>query len=182
MKASTYKLLVTVLSLVILIGGSVLLYRNLGDKIDPDRLGQTTPAEAAPDFTVTDAQGNAVRLSDFRGQSAIVNFWASWCGPCQMEMPHFQAAYEAYGEEVAFLMVNLAEGFGDTRAKAEEMLTQGGYTFPVYYDTASECAITYGINAIPVTLFVDSEGKLVSSKSGMLSEADLERRILAILD
>ncbi len=178
MKDSTYKLLVTVLALVILVGGSMLLYRNFQDTSLP----QTSPegTNLAPDFTVTDPNGNPVSLSDFAGQSVVVNFWASWCGPCKSEMPHFQAAYEEYGDEIAFLMVNLAEGFGDTREKAEAFLAD--YTFPVYYDTDSDAAITYGITGVPVTLFIDSQGYLVSSKIGMLSEADLQRRILAILD
>ncbi len=183
MKDSTYKLLVTVLALVILVGGSVLLYQNLGDKLDPDSLAGTQPTEnLAPDFTVTDAEGNAVSLSDFRGQPVVVNFWASWCGPCKNEMPHFQKAYEEYGDEIAFLMVNLSSYFGDTQADAEGLLEENGYTFPVYYDTEADCAITYGLSGVPVTLFIDSKGNLVSSKASMLSDADLQRRILAILD
>ncbi len=183
MKNSTYKLLVTLFSIVILIAGSLLLYRYLGNDLDPESLGQTEGSlTPAADFTVSDGAGNAVRLSDFRGKPVVVNFWASWCGPCKMEMPHFQKAYERYGGEVVFLMVNLAEGFGDTREDAGKLLTEGGYTFPVYYDTESSAAITYGLNAIPVSLFVDREGNLVSAKASMLSETDLESRIQAILD
>ncbi len=182
MKDSTYKLLVTVLALVIVIGGGMLLYQNLADRIDPDSLSQTQSADLATDFTVTDPEGNEVRLSDFVGQPVIVNFWASWCGPCKSEMPHFQEAYEEYGGDIVFLMVNLAEGFGDTREKAEKLLTENGFTFPVYYDTLAQCAINYSITGVPVTLFVDSQGSLVSTKTGMISQADLQRRILTILE
>ena len=183
MNNSIYKLIVTVLVLVIVIGGGVLLYRNLGQNID---LGEAIPTETAPqnlapDFTVTDAAGNEVKLSDFRGKGVVLNFWATWCGPCQSEMPHFQEAYEQYGEELHFLMVNMSTAFGDSQSAAEKLLTENGYTFPVYYDDLSECAYAYGINAIPVTAFIDADGNLVSGKSGMISLADLERRILAIL-
>ena len=183
MKNSTYKLIVTLLVLVIVIGGGVLLYRNLGQNID---LGEAIPTETAPqnlapDFTVTDAEGNAVKLSDFRGKGVVLNFWASWCGPCKSEMPHFQTAYETYGEDVHFLMVNMSEALGDSRSDAESFLTDGGYTFPVYYDTNAECAYGYGVTGIPMTFFIDKDGNLVSGKTGMISEADLERRIQTIL-
>ncbi len=183
MKDSTYKLLVTVLSLVILVGGSMILYRYLQDVAVPAP-SQTSQegTNLAPDFTVTDPEGNPVSLSDFLGQPVVVNFWASWCGPCKSEMPHFQDAWEEYGDRVTFLMVNLSEGFGDTQAKAEELLADAGYTFPVYYDTEASAAYTYGITGVPVTLFVDSRGYLSSAKNGMISEADLQRRIIAILD
>ena len=183
MNQSTYKLIITLLVLVIVIGGAVLLYRNLGQNID---LGdaiptETAPQDLAPDFTVTDAEGNAVKLSDFRGKGVVLNFWASWCGPCKMEMPHFQAAYEQYGEDVHFLMVNMSTAFGDSRADAAAVLEEGGYTFPVYYDDLSECAYAYGINAIPVTAFIDADGNLVSMKTGAMNAADLDRRIQTIL-
>ena len=184
MNQSTYKLIVTLLVLVIVIGGAVLLYRNLSDNVD---LGEAIPTETisenlAPDFTVTDAAGNAVKLSDFRGKGVVLNFWASWCGPCKSEMPHFQAAYEEYGDELHFLMVNMSDPFGDPRADSDAFLTEGGYSFPVYYDTAAECAYGYGVTGIPMTFFIDKNGNLVSGKSGMISEADLQRRILTILD
>ena len=79
-------------------------------------------------------------------------------------------------------MVNMSAGFGDTKEKAENVLTAGGYTFPVYYDTYMEGAYGYGVTAIPMTVFIDKNGNIVSAKSGMISEADLGRRILTILD
>ena len=183
MNQAVYKLIVTLLVLVIIIGGGVLLYRNLQGSVD---LGEAIPTETAPqnlapDFTVTDGAGNEVRLSDFRGKGVVLNFWASWCGPCKSEMPHFQTAYETYGEDVHFLMVNMSEALGDSRTNADAFLNEGGYTFPVYYDTLAECAYGYGVTGIPMTFFIDKDGNLVSGKTGMISEADLERRIQTIL-
>ena len=182
MNHSVYKLIVTVLVLVIIIGGGMLLYRNLGQNID---LGEAVPTETAPqnpapDVTVTDGEGNEVKLSDFRGKGVVLNFWASWCGPCKAEMPHFQEAYEQHGEDVHFLMVNMAQGFGDTRDDAQKLLDDGGYTFPVYFDDDMDCAYGYGVSGIPMTIFIDKNGEIVSAKSGMIAAADLERRILTI--
>ena len=179
MKDSTYRLLVTLLALVIIIGGGVLLYRNLGQNVDPEELVPTevVSEDAAPGFTVVDAEGNEVRLADFRGRGVVVNFWASWCGPCKSEMPHFQAAYEEYGDDVVFLMVNMSANFGDTRENAEAVLTENGYTFPVYYDDYAECAYAYGVTGIPMTIFVDADGMISSTKTGMITEADLIRCI-----
>ena len=142
MKDSTYKLTVTLLVLVILIGGGVLLYRNLSGSVDLDTLTPTAAVseDAAPGFTVIDAEGNEVKLSEFRGKGVVLNFWARWGGPCTSEMPHFQAAYEEHGEDIHFVMVNMSTAFGDTREDAAAVLSEGGYTFPVYYDDYAECA------------------------------------------
>ena len=138
-------------------------------------------ANAAPDFTVYDLDGNPVKLSDFRGKPVILNFWASWCGPCKAEMPDLEAAYLEYGDEIRFLTVNLTDGRSETVESASAYITQQGYTFPVYYDTKAECAYTYGVTGIPMTLFIDKNGDLVSGKNGMISQEDLQRRILTIL-
>ena len=183
MNDKTYKLIVTLLALVIVVGGAALLYQNLGQNVD---LGEMIPTESvsanlAPDVSIIDADGNEVKLSDFRGKGVVLNFWASWCGPCKSEMPHFQAAYEEYGEDVHFLMVNMSTGFGDTRSDAQAILSNGGYTFPVYYDDKLECAYGYGVTGIPITVFIDKDGGMVSMKQGMISESDLQRRILTII-
>ena len=92
----------------------------------------------APDFTVYDFQGNEVSLSDFRGKPVVLNFWASWCGPCKREMPDFESIYQELGEDVEFMMVNVTDGSRETRDSAAEFIAGEGYTFPVYYDSQLE--------------------------------------------
>ncbi len=144
------------------------------------------PGEAeltpAPDFAMEYYSGNTANLSDFVGKPVILNFWASWCGPCKSEMPDFQTAYEKHGDEIHFMMVNLTDGTQETVDKAYTFIEQQGYTFPVYYDTAMEGAAAYGVNAIPVTYFIDARGNLVAWGQGMLSEADLQYGIDLLLN
>ena len=146
------------------------------DTEDPTSEGTETqdPVDLAPDFTVYDENGAEVKLSDYYGRPIVVNFWATWCSPCKREMPAFDSMYEKYGEDVVFLMVNLTAYMGDTREKADAVIEEGKYTFPVYYDTSGNAVDTYGIRGIPMTLFIDAEGNLVTYANASLSAELLE--------
>ncbi|MBQ7147051.1 MAG: TlpA family protein disulfide reductase [Lachnospiraceae bacterium] len=133
--------------------------------------------QLAPDFTFYDAEGNAFKLSDFRGAPVVLNFWASWCPPCQMEMPDFETQYKEAGEEVRFLMVNVTDNQRETVEGAAAFIEEKGYTFPVYYDTAQEGARTYQAYSIPRTFFIDAEGYLIANALGAISGAILQQGI-----
>ena len=121
----------------------------------PEQTAEPEPV-AAPDFTVLDMDGNEVKFSDYLGKPIVLNFWAHWCGPCQSEMPEFNAAWETLEGEVTFLMVHVGAAVEDGKQKVSE----GGYTFPVVFDTESEAAAIYGITAFPTTFFIDKDGYL----------------------
>ena len=139
------------------------------DTIDPSLL--------APDFTVYDENGKAYKLSDFFGKPIVLNFWASWCGPCQYEMPDFDAAYKKYGKDIHFIMVNLTDGSSETVKSASSFIKSKGYSFPVYYDTSLQASYEYGATSIPITFFIDSRGVVAAYGSGALDAETLERGI-----
>ncbi len=136
----------------------------------------------SPDFTMLDMEGNEVRLSDFYGKPIVLNFWATWCGPCQMEMPELDAAYQQYGDEVVFLLVDLTDGYTDTVESATAHIQNAGYSFPIYFDVDQEGVYTYGITAIPTTFFFNSEGVLVNSQIGTLDHDQLYNYLDSIMD
>jgi thiol-disulfide isomerase/thioredoxin len=137
-------------------------------------------APKAADFTVYDEKGNKVSLSDYLGKPVVVNFWASWCGYCKLEMPEYQKVYEAYGKDVQFLMVDLTAGGSDTKDAAAKVIAAGGYTFPVFYDDDSSGALAYSVRGIPRSLFIDQNGVLVSDQEGAVDGATLEKLVKAI--
>ncbi len=131
----------------------------------------------APNFTVIDYEGNQVNLTDFFGKPIIVNFWASWCGPCQMEMPDFDEAYATYKGEIEFLMVNMTDGSRETLEKASSFIAESGYTFPVYYDTEYSAAITYSVSSLPTTYFINANGELIAHARGAIDADTLQKGI-----
>ena len=140
----------------------------------------TAPAAAAPDFTVYDVEGNPVSLSDFFGRPIVLNFWASWCGPCKMELPDFQTVYDEVGGDVQFLMINLTDGSRETVETASAYLKEQGYTLPAYYDTQLSAAMAYGVSAIPCTYFIDAQGCAIARSSGAIDAQTLQKGIALI--
>jgi thiol-disulfide isomerase/thioredoxin len=130
----------------------------------------------APDFTVYDADGKAVKLSDYFGKPIVLNFWASWCGPCKMEMPDFQKKYLELGNEVQFLMVN-ATGGRETVESAKSFLAGTEYTFPVLFDADADASATYSVYYLPTTYFIDAQGHLVARAISAIDAETLQRGI-----
>ena len=141
---------------------------------------------AAPDFTLIDQFGNSHTLSEYKGKTVFLNFWATWCGPCRMEMPYIQQVYEDYGSNSGDVII-----LGVANPKTEEhpnnsdvvqneiegFLSENGYTYPVVMDLDGSVFATYGIQAFPTTFMIDKNGNVYGYAPGSLSE-DIIRSII----
>lgn len=115
------------------------------------------PSAAAPDFTLRSNAGRNLRLSEQRGQVVMVNFWATWCGPCKVEMPHLVRIYEKYRNAGFQLFgVNVDE---DPKA-AVALAARLGITFPVLFDSDKTVSRLYALDSMPTTVLIDRDGKV----------------------
>lgn len=111
----------------------------------------------APDFTLKSRDGKNLRLSDYRGQVVMINFWASWCGPCRQEMPLLEDMYKRYGK-LGFTILGVNVDTDST--KAINYLKDVQVTFPIVYDTGNTVSKSFNVNAMPTTVIVDRNGNM----------------------
>lgn len=134
--------------------------------------------DLAPAFALADLDGNPLRLADLRGRPVIVNFWASWCGPCVEEFPLLTSAAATYkGEGLAIVGIV----FRDRSEAARAFMARMGATWPAAMDPGDAIATRFGIIGPPDTFFIDRNGVVVGRQIGQLSAADLDRGLAQIL-
>lgn len=189
------KIIILAVLFIALLGGGIFAYNRLSknynetetvtlsDSDSSSNQSQSTEQQknTAPDFTVVDYNGKQTKLSDKKGKPVVVNFWASWCGPCKSEFPAFEDAYNKYGNDVEFMMINLTDGYQETISSAKSFIDEQNYTFPVYYDTTMSASNAYGVFSIPKTLFIDKNGNIVQNRTGTISQDTLEPNIESLL-
>jgi cytochrome c biogenesis protein CcmG/thiol:disulfide interchange protein DsbE len=131
----------------------------------PDRVAEGQPA---PEFTAVTASGERVALSDYAGRPVILNFWATWCAPCQVEMPALQAASERYADQgVVVLAVNALE----SRDRVTAFMDELGLTFPAVLDPDGEIVDLYEVRVFPTTIWIDEQGIVRAEHLGALDDA-----------
>ena len=144
----------------------------------------------APDFTLTDQFGNTHTLSDYKGKVVFLNFWATWCGPCQKEMPESQESYEDHGGNTEDLIVLAVanprseeySGADVTQPEIEQFLSENGYTYPVVMDLTGEVFADYGISAFPTTFMITREGKVLGYLPGQMSREIMDEIVTAAFE
>lgn len=206
-KKSRKGLVIGIVALVVVIAAAAVAYNVLAPGAAPESLQTQGAAEAvdgaasggaaeggaasaaagasgktdAPDFELTAPDGSTVSLSEMKGKPIVLNFWASTCGPCKMEMPEFQKAFEQYGDKLRFVMVNVPDFNGETRERALQLVEQSGYTFPVYFDDTMQGQVQYGITSIPQTYFINADGTVEAYASGAIDASTIDRGIAMLL-
>lgn len=113
--------------------------------------------QTAPDFALKSSTGENLRLSEYRGDVVMINFWATWCGPCRQEMPLLDELYTRY-ERVGFNLLGV--NIDDDSRRAMQMIEELGVNFPVLFDASKQVSKLYEVDAMPVTVLVDREGNV----------------------
>ncbi len=146
----------SILVLVVGLGWMVFLPPQPGE-VTGGRIPAPGEGFLAPDFILQDAQGQTVQLSDLRGRPVLLNMWASWCPPCQAEMPAMQETYEIYADQ-GFTILAVNTTYQDDQMAAEDFVTQHGLTFPVLFDLDGSVSRAYRVRSMPTSFFIDPEG------------------------
>jgi len=143
-----------------------------------DALQPLSVGDRAHNFTLPDVNGNDITLSDFAGQPVVVNFWATWCPPCRVEMPELQNAFDTYrDQDLVVLAVNAQEGQPQVSAFFEEM----GFTLPALLDSDGQVGNAYGTPGLPSTFFINPSGEVTAVHRGLLTADQIESYLAPIL-
>ena len=153
--------------LIIILFSGILLAGCSGGTDQAPVIGKT-----APEFQLQSLDGQSISLSSLRGKPVLINFWATWCGPCRMEMPYMQEIHDEWsGEGLVMLAINI----GESSDLVGQFMKNQGLSFPVLLDMQGEVAKQYGVRAIPTTFFIDKGGIIREKKIGAFQNAkDIE--------
>lgn len=140
-----------------------------GGKTEKIEYKELQNGDLAPDFTAELADGSSFTLSEQKGKMVLLNFWATWCGPCVGEMPALERLQEEYPERLTVVAVNC----GETKAVVDAFIEENGYTFSIAYDETDEISRQYPADGIPYTLIINEEGVILQTFLGA-ADADTQ--------
>lgn len=159
-----------------------LIPASAGDAGMPDAEGASLQGKAAPSFTLTSTEGKKVALSSFKGHPVILNFWATWCGPCKLEMPWFEEFSKKYqGQGLVILGLNQDDGMAP--ADVAKVARRIGVSYPVLMPDGGEVVSKAygGVDYLPETFYVNRAGKVISVSAGAPSKDQMEAMIQAVI-
>jgi thiol-disulfide isomerase/thioredoxin len=154
------------------IGLLVVFYLNEDHSVTSDLIQERAYIRVgvdAPDFSLTDLTNQTVQLKKLFGKPIILNFWATWCGPCRIEMPMLESFYQNRSENIEFLAINMQEKEQSVQKFAGEL----NLNFPILLDLDAEVSTMYRIQGLPTTVILSSEGKISAIHIGVISESQL---------
>ena len=139
-----------------------------------------TTQDSAPDFVLSDANGNPVRLSDFRGKVVLLNFWATWCPPCRVEIPWFIEFQQAYGDR-GFLVLGVSMD-EDGWNSVKPYMTANGIRYRMVIGDDKLAELYGGVESLPTTFIIDKSGRIAATHAGLVSKSAYREGIEALLD
>jgi len=173
---------IVLIVLVVLLGGSWIVFSQ---NLTQERLGSNNSAEAlkpaavaghpAPEFELKTLEGDTLRLADFKGKPVLVNFWATWCGPCRAEFPDFQRAHVDNANDLVIIGINNTTA--DQVDLVDDFVTEMGATFPIVLDETGDVVETYGVLGLPTSVFIDRDGVVNEVFTGPINKAYIESKL-----
>jgi peroxiredoxin len=168
-----------ILGLLIGISLAVLIWIGFGPMKVWNRLLRRSPesilapaqGQPAPDFTLQSIDGKKVQLSDFKGKNVILNFWATWCTPCKLEMPLLQQSADENSSDLVVLAIN----YDESEAEVNQFIDELGLRLDVLYDPGGKINREYRVLGYPTSIFIDKSGKIQFRHMGILSEGQITR-------
>jgi peroxiredoxin len=162
----------TVILLLLLSAVGYTIYSNFFTEKTAIKVGAT-----APDFVLTDLNGKTHRLSDYRGKGVFLNFWGTWCKPCEKEMPYINRQYQIYKKQgVEVLAVNV----GEPKLSVQKFVDRFGLTFPVVIDREDQVMDAYDIDQLPATFLIDKNGTIKKIITGTMTEEMVQQYMESI--
>lgn len=154
---------------------------------EPEEDNRKVDVLPAIDFTLVDQFGVEHTLSDYKGKTVFLNFWATWCPPCRAEMPDIQKLFEEYGENTGEELIVLgiaAPNYGSEKSEEGiiEFLEQNDYSYPVLMDTTGDIFRQYGIMSFPTTFMIDKDGNVFGYVSGAINESTMKNIVRQTMD
>jgi peroxiredoxin len=166
---------IVVATMVVVVAGLLMLARYRMSGGGAASVGAITPGSVAPDFALRDLQGNTVRLSELRGKAVVLNFWATWCGPCQREIPWFVDIQKEYGKQ-GLQVVGVSMDWSDPK-DVLSFAGKHGMNYPVVFGDEHVADAYGGIAYLPTTFYIDRNGAVVNRVFGEAPRKEIERNV-----
>ena len=146
----------------------------------PDGMGSSLKGKSAPGFTLVDLSGKKVSLSQFKGHPVIVNFWATWCGPCKLEMPWFEEMNQKYKDK-GLVILGLSQDTGTDVAEISKSAKKVGVTYEILQPDDNVSKLYGGVDYLPETFYVDGRGMIAETSAGAPTKDEIEANVKKIL-
>jgi peroxiredoxin len=140
----------------------------------PARATDISPGQAAPEFTLKSLKDKNLSLKELRGQVVMINFWATWCGPCRQEIPALNTLYEKY-RNAGFVLLGV--NVDSESANAIQMISRLKATYPILFDTDKRTSVLYQVSAMPTTVLIDRDGKVRHIQKGYVTGVESKYQV-----